>query len=136
MPVTRDQAHALAPLIAACCPTGKRWDPPGILAALHQVSDRSLPEVIRAFTRGAEDRSCLTPAAVVKGAHHWAERSPHALTPRNVRPTEACGICGKADAPNHGNDHAWQRNDSRREANTSTEVSHLRALIRGGDRDE
>lgn len=74
MTVTRAQAETLAPLIADCRPHGaRRWDIPGILTAIHRVHDRQLVEVIRAFTRGAEDRTAHTPAVVVTNPTYWRE---------------------------------------------------------------
>lgn len=74
MTVTRAQAETLAPIFADCRPHGARqWDVPGILAAIWRVKDRQLVEVIRAFTRGAEDRTAHTPAVVVTNTTYWRE---------------------------------------------------------------
>lgn len=139
MPVTRDQAHALATLAQAIrteTSGAGEWDAPGILAQLEALRGMSLAEVMRAVSRLAEDPNVKTPGGLRDMKNPcWRERVI-GQTPRNPRPSEACGICGKADSPSHGNDHVWQRNDPRRDCDTSTEVSHLRALIRGGDRDE
>ena len=92
MPLTHDQAAHIAPIIAACRPYGaRRWDAPGIVAALMKVADRSLPEILRAATRAAEDRSAETPAVIAAAnSLHWRER---ALEPVPTKPV-VCRIHG------------------------------------------
>lgn len=99
MPVTKQQAQTLAPLIAACRPYGAtHWDTPGIYAAIGRVSDRALVEVIRAFTRGAEDRTAATPAVVVTNRDYWTEHSTERPTFTGVRhATDGCSICSLAE---------------------------------------
>lgn len=93
MTVTREQAETLAGLIADCRPHGARqWDVPGILAAVWRVKDRQLVEVIRAFTRGAEDRTAHTPTVVVTNPTYWREPALE----RPATKAEYCRIHGTA----------------------------------------
>jgi hypothetical protein len=95
MPVTKAQAELLAPLIAACRPHGAtHWDVPGILAALAQVRDRSLPEVIRAATRLAENRDARTPMALAGNGPQWRESSDQPIRFEPYDRAGTCGICG------------------------------------------
>ncbi|NYD43947.1 hypothetical protein [Nocardioides panaciterrulae] len=83
MSVSRQQADWLAPLIADCRPHGaRRWDIPGIHAAIARVNQRQLVEVIRAFTRGAEDRTAHTPSVVVTNPTYWREPALEQLATR------------------------------------------------------
>jgi hypothetical protein len=112
MPVTRDQAELLAPLVAACRPHGAtRWDIPGILAALAQVRDRSLPEVIRAATRLAENRDARTPMALGGNGPQWREAEDQPVRREPYDRGQTCGVCGRqqtACAANPYSDHAFE----------------------------
>ena len=133
MPVTKDQAHMLAALargvqaetIGKACS-----DEPGIVANLEPVAHMSLAEVMRAVSRWAEDRDAKTPGLLKDTRSScWRERSEMRATPRNPRPSEMCGDCGKPDGPAHPVDHPFERT-RRSECDASTEVAHLRGLIR------
>lgn len=95
MPVTKQQAQALASLIAASRPYGAHhWDTAGIYAAISRVKDRTLTEVIRAFTRGADDRTAETPAVVVTNPAYWIERSPERPANHPPRADQMCPVHG------------------------------------------
>lgn len=98
MPVTPDQAHQFAPLVADCRPTGaRRWDLAEIVAAIRKVAHLALPEVMLALTRAATDRDCNSPFAVTNMASpHWRERDVQAA--QDARPIQAplhetCSTC-------------------------------------------
>ena len=133
--VTKDQAAMLAALACACRPTGsKRWDEPGIVAALAKVSNLQLADVIHATVQAAEDASLETPAAIGNTSspvwvHYMANRTVRTDT-RNVPARERCNDCGKAEHhPIHANDHPFER-VRRTEGDVAAEVAHLRTLIR------
>ena len=65
MPVTHDQAQQLASLACAIRPYGaRRWDAPGVMAALGHVKELDLAEVAMVVIAGAADRTLDTPAAI------------------------------------------------------------------------
>jgi hypothetical protein len=98
MPVTKDQATALTELAAAIRPHGaRRWDKPGIYAAIGKVRDMNLADVAMAVIRAADDRSLETPGAIGNpSAPCWADKRidrPQPITPYD--PLATCGVCGK-----------------------------------------
>jgi hypothetical protein len=76
MPVTESQAHALAAITVACRPHGaRRWDEPGVVAAIGHVQRLALADVAMACIRAASDRSLNTPAAIGNTqSSAWRER--------------------------------------------------------------
>ena len=109
MPVTADQGRMLTALAIACRPHGaRRWDAAGVMAALKQVSSRSLPEVILATIRAAADRDVETPGVIPTAGSHWAEQlAPQPFTPTAAPPGTRCTICGRTE---HGpTDHDFRR---------------------------
>jgi len=92
--ITRDQAHALAFLAAACRPTNApTWDQPGILAALRKVHDRPLAQIALATIRAAADPTAQTPGVIAATESiHWQEKLAATTTPRPPRGDEQCPI--------------------------------------------
>lgn len=117
MPITKQQAEMISELMVACRPHGaNRWDAPGCMAALAKVADRSLPEVVRAATRLAENREARTPMALGGNGPQWREVDE---MPRQVvepfDSADTCGTCGRRKAgclANPHNDHAFERADA------------------------
>ena len=99
MPITPEQAHALAPLIAAARPYGaRRWDGAGIVAALKRVQHMALADVACAAFRAAADRTMDTPAPIGDTkSTAWRERlvEPPPTPVRHHR--HGCHICGKPE---------------------------------------
>lgn len=96
MPVTDDQARAIAYLAAACRPgNAPHWEAPGILAAIQRVKDRKLAEVVHAFIRAAEDPTARTPNVIVTNPDYWREKSPHRELAHPPKSAEACDTCGR-----------------------------------------
>lgn len=109
MPVTRDQAAALAELAAAIRPHGaRRWDKTGIVAAISNVKDMHLADVCMAVIRAADDRTLETPGAIGNPkAPCWADKRndrPQPITPYD--PLATCGICGKDEGFCRRNPHS------------------------------
>jgi hypothetical protein len=102
MPVTQDQARALAQLAVDCRPHGaRRWDIQGVYAAIGKVKDRHLADVVLAVIRAADDRNAETPGVInAPGSLHWKERG-------SDRPTPTAGAydkrthCGTCSQPEH-----------------------------------
>ena len=97
MPVTRAQAEQIAQLAAASRPHGaRRWDIPGIVAAIGKVQHLALADVAMAALRGASDRSLDTPGAIANtGSSCWRERlSEPGSTRRPFDRQRSCQICG------------------------------------------
>jgi hypothetical protein len=101
MPVTKEQADLLAILAAACRPHGaRRWEAPGIVAAIGKVKHLALADVAFATLRAAVDRNLETPGAIGNTkAPCWAERIAEPPTRRHPSPAEACRRCGRDLAP-------------------------------------
>lgn len=91
--ITRDQAHTLASLAAACRPdNAPTWDQPGILAALRKVHDRPLAQVALATIRAAADPTAKSPGVIASTESiHWQEKLA-APTPRPPRGDEQCPL--------------------------------------------
>lgn len=100
MTVTRDQATILAELARACRPNGAaRWDTAGIIAAIGQVKDKSLGEVILATIRAACDRDVDSPGVIPTAGSHWAESaSVRTTAPEILTREERCSICSLSEA--------------------------------------
>jgi hypothetical protein len=97
MTVTREAAEHLTAIALACRPHGaRRWDGPGVLAAIGKVKHLSLADVAMATVRAACDRHLETPGAIANTqAPCWKERPAEPTTKRNPRPAEACVTCGR-----------------------------------------
>ena len=132
MSLDEQERRALAYLAARCRPAkAKRWDEPGIVAALGRVPALPAGEIIIATIRAAMNPKVDSPGVIpVMNGEHWRERQPSATTQREVPVRERCNDCGKPEhAPIHPTDHPFER-ARRTEGNTSAEVAHLRGLIR------
>ena len=98
MPVTQDQARALAQLAVECRPHGaRRWDIQGVYAAIGKVKDRHLADVVLAVIRAADDRNAETPGVInAPGSLHWRERGADRPASGNrFDPGTNCGICSQ-----------------------------------------
>jgi hypothetical protein len=131
MPVTKDQAiliAALAKAIRAETSGAGDWDAPGIIAQLEHCRAMSLAEVMRAVSRLAEDAGVKTPGGLKDMRNPcWRERVI-VQTPRMTPIRDRCDVCGQGE--HMPTDHTYQPTDPRRDSDTSTEVAHLRGLIR------
>src|SRR5205085_510653 len=96
MPLTKDQAEMLTALVVAARPVGaRRWDGPGVLAALAKVRHLELAEVMMAAGRAARDRDLETPAAIGNtAAPCWIERPVERTVPVKSTPAERCSVSG------------------------------------------
>lgn len=107
MPVTEQQARALAFLACAIRPHGApRWDEGGVFANVMKVADRSLATVALAVVQAAEDRNAATPGVIAAAGPHW--RPPEAAPPRETRTWTAagfCHVCGQSVAGHRLTDH-------------------------------
>lgn len=97
MPVTDQEARALAYLAARMRPYGaRRWDEPGIIAAIAKVKHLELAEVTLAVARAADDRDLETPAPIGNmRSSCWRERNTN--RPAEHKPfvrEHTCGVCG------------------------------------------
>jgi hypothetical protein len=102
MPVEQQWANRLVILAQDLRPHGaRRWDAPGILAAIRQVQHLALGDVVMAVTRAACDRSLDTPAAIANlRSSAWRERVAEPTTPTH-EPFDRhtfCGTCGQPEA--------------------------------------
>lgn len=130
MPVTPEQAHMLASLAADCRPHGaRRWDAPGVVAAIKAVSHLSLADVALAVIRAADDANLDTPGPIRKPSSScWRERNPDRQVVRKpFTPANTCGICGKQEpecaaiSPDISGHTFQSTNDTRRNARTAPE---------------
>lgn len=101
MTVPEHYLERLAALAQDCRPHGaRRWDGPGIVAALRKVQHMPLADVTLAVVRAADDAKLHTPAAIgVLTSPCWRERNPDRPQPR--RPydrTAACSVCSLPEA--------------------------------------
>ena len=108
MPITDQQIRALAFLAAAARPHGaRRWDEPGIAAAITRVRHLHLPDVALAVIRAADDRTLDTPGAIANPtASCWRERAtdrPFTVGPR-VEPQDRCSVCSQPLVGHHPTD--------------------------------
>lgn len=130
MPVTKNQAEMLASLGAAARPTGaRRWDAPGVMAAIGKVRHLELAEVLMAVGRAARDRDLETPAAIGNpGAPCWIERPVERWEPDKTTPEHRCGICGNPrgrceTAPRFaGDDHAFEPDFKEKRGDEVTQI--------------
>lgn len=101
MPVTKEQAEALAFVAAAARPYGApRWDPAGVVAAIRKVAHLSLVDVALAVFRAADDPNLRTPAPIgIPTAPCWRERNPDRPVEHRPHDTrETCGHCSRVRA--------------------------------------
>lgn len=132
MPVTREEAGALALLAASCRPTGaSRWDHAGIVAAIGKVAHLALPEVVHALIRAAEDRTARTPSVITNlQSPHWRDRDPDRQRPRTpYDPAGYCGLCGKP-LLGHLGDHEPVRADKDSAQAVDSREGHAERLKR------
>ena len=97
MPVTEQQARALAFLAVAIRPHGApRWDEGGVYANVMKIADRSLASVTIAVAQAAEDRKAATPGVIPTAGPHWRdpESAPRAET-RTWTAEGFCNVCGQ-----------------------------------------
>ncbi len=98
MPVTKDQADMLAHLACAARPHGaRRWDEPGVVAALLNVRHLDLAEVMGTVARAAADGELQTPGAIGNPAapcwrNHDTADAP--VTRDKYDPATTCTSCG------------------------------------------
>lgn len=114
MPVTREQAAQLASLAAAMRPHGaRRWDEPGIVAAIAKVAHLALSDVAMAVTRAASDRTADNPGVIsATTSIHWREKAAeraHQTPPRRDEecphhPGQRVANCGGCNADRLGGD--------------------------------
>lgn len=98
MPVTKDQAYAIARVVNALRP---EWDEPGIRAALRPVAGRNAFDVAMAAIRAAADSGANNPGVIPTEGPHWFEK-PSAATPKDMAYAtvpfeEACVTCGRSE---------------------------------------
>lgn len=103
--ITRDQAHALAALLATLRPD---WQPPGILKALSDARERADAwSLAHAALHAAQDPKVRTPAVIALAGEHWTKGKAlgtgdplhFARCPEDGHssyPASSCGAC-KAD---------------------------------------
>lgn len=100
MPITKDQAEMLAHLACAARPHGaRRWDAPGVTAALLKVRHMDLAEIMATVGRAAADRELHTPGAIGNpSAPCWRDR-PADRTPAGPKydPAKVCATCGQTE---------------------------------------
>lgn len=99
MTMTKDQAQMLTSLAIACRPNGaRRWDSAGVMAALRQVADRSLAEVVMATIHAASDRDVDSPAVIPTAGSHWSAAKAVKVTKLDTAPPGTrCTVCGKSE---------------------------------------
>lgn len=140
MPVTDQQARALAFLAAAARPSGaRRWDEPGIVAAIAKVKHLHLADVALAAMRAADDRTLETPGAIGNPASScWRERNadrPRASV-RSAGPW--CKSCGDTKDEHSAGDHKFEErveaavDTAHLPEDLATELAKTRAVLRGG----
>jgi hypothetical protein len=136
MPVTKDQAHALAALVVACRPYGApRWDEAGVLAAIGKVRHLALPDVILAAVRAADDRSTKTPGVLANTTSPcWRERGTDRPQPIEAYRADAfCHACAKPQDRHSAADHpflsAARHKAQLQEVDVAATVTALRELV-------
>lgn len=123
MPVTPQQAHALAALAADVRPHGaRRWDRAETLAAIKKLAHLSLADVALAVIRAADDRDANSPFAITNlTSPHWRERAVDRPEPsvRSIGPW--CATCGKSQQ-RHGGDHEFEPPAPKRDADSVRQI--------------
>lgn len=109
MPVTTtDQLDALILLAKAIRAENRydRWDGPGIKAAIGNVRDRSLADVMLAVARGADNPELDTPGAIGNPrSSAWDERRTDRMPIEPYDPSTFCGTCGQPEHRCRSNQH-------------------------------
>lgn len=95
MPVTKDQAQMLAALAVASRPyRAPTWDEAGVVSAIAEIRNMSLPEVILRVIRAAADRDAKTPGVIPKNGPHAQEQlKPPKWEPDSHDAHERCSTC-------------------------------------------
>ena len=89
----------LAALACAARPHGaRRWDPPGVMAALANVRHLDLAEVTKATMNAAANGALATPGAIGNPSSEvWRTyANPTATTSGGFDRGDTCGVCGKS----------------------------------------
>lgn len=144
MPVTDDQARALAYLAKAIRPHhARQWDEAGIVAAIRKVRDRSLASVAIAVVQAAEDRGAHTPGVIPKAGPHW--RAPEtAPIPDRVGfdAANTCDTCGLTRdgclvrwGGNTPDGHTFESVAARRARTVGTGADHVREQLQQASED-
>lgn len=119
MPVTRDQADALAALAVAIRAESRydRWDRSGIVANIGHVKDRPLADVALAVIRAADSEDLDTPGAIANPRSLcWEERKTDR---QRIEPYDRRTFCGWCSQPEHrcrtnpNADHAFESAEQR-----------------------
>ncbi len=120
MTITRAQAEQLAELATAARPHGaRRWDIPGIIAAIGRVQQLALADVAMATMRAAADRTIDTPAVIANTrSSAWRERLAE-TAPVEKWTGPVCDVCSlpKPDCerrPHSGHAFATRTDHDRR----------------------
>ena len=137
MPVTEQQARAIAFLAVAARPRGAAaWDEAGVLANVRKIADRSLPGVVIAVMQAAEDRGATTPGVIPTAGPHW--RDPGSAPPPTREPYDRetyCGVCSEPRARCEqiwAGDHEFEsvaRAGARPEPDNEADVAYAREAI-------
>lgn len=101
MPVTHEQAQQLASLARAIRPHGaRRWDEPGVMAAIGAVRHLDLAEVAMVVVGAAADRGLETPAAIGNTKSPvWTGRWRNADKTEDRRPYDPNTFCEWSGRP-------------------------------------
>lgn len=141
MPVTKPQAEMLATLAVAARPHGaRRWDAPGVMAALLKVRHLELATVGMAVLRAAADRTIDTPGVLGNlGSPCWVERPVERWQPEKTTASDRCGVCGlRRDrcetAPRFADDtHAFEPDFRRPSGSAVDELRDIKAAAMTAD---
>jgi hypothetical protein len=97
MPVTEQQARAIAFLAASVRPHGAaKWDEGGIFANVMKVADRQLSTVVIAVIQAAEDRGAKNPGVIPTAGPHWRDPESAPKPPTQKWTAEGfCNVCGQ-----------------------------------------
>lgn len=134
MPLTKPQAEALTMLAIAARPSGaRRWDGPGVIAALAKVAHLDLANVVMATMRAAADRNIETPGVIANTSSScWRERVGERTGAQPPKREEACLTCGRyLDACTCG-ERRTRPHQQPDPATTAEHIARLRAQLRGG----
>lgn len=108
MPVSDRDRSALVHLAQAIRPHGaRRWDPPGIDAAIRKIGHLALADVALAVIRAADDRTLDTPGAIANTRSScWRERQSDrpAPTAPSIPSSARCSVCDQPLDGHHATD--------------------------------
>lgn len=111
--LSSDQIATICEVIAKLRPHGaRRWDPPGIRAALAKVAHLDASNVLMAAIRLSQDRTAETPGQIaITNTECWREK-PGSWTPKPtqcaVHGIQHAGICPSCRAEQVGGDGPTQ----------------------------